>query len=160
MQMEAKRSMGFVENCVNRTRHWVRKRTVLNKIRVLVFDEDAADCELLRSALLQESGAFVDETQSVASALEMHRRTPYHVILAGIQTGSWAAYELLKAIQETVVEYRGFTPVVAVSELASPKDKQRTIDAGFDAYITRPFSASDVINTIVQVLNDAAKRAA
>jgi hypothetical protein len=79
--------MGLVKDCVNRTRHWFRKRTVLNKIRVLVFDEDAAGSELLRSALLQESAAFVDETQSVASALEMHRRTPYHVILAGIQTG-------------------------------------------------------------------------
>jgi PleD family two-component response regulator len=79
--------MGLVKDCVNLTRHWFRKRTVLNKIRVLVFDEDAAGSELLRSALLQESAAFVDETQSVASALEMHRRTPYHVILAGIQTG-------------------------------------------------------------------------
>jgi CheY-like chemotaxis protein len=152
--------MGLIKKCVNRTRHWFRKRTVLNKIRVLVFDEDAGDCEFLRSALLQESGAFVDETQSVESALEMHRRTPYHVILAAIPTGSWAAYELLKAIQETDKEYRGFTPVVAVSELASSKDKQRAVDAGFDAYITRPFGASDVINTIVQVLNDAAKRAA
>jgi hypothetical protein len=47
-----------------------------------------------------------------------------------------------------------------VSELASPRDKQRAVDAGFDAYITRQFGASDVINTIVQVLNDAAKRAA
>jgi PleD family two-component response regulator len=76
--------MGFIKKCVNRTRHWFRKRTFLNKIRVLVFDEDAADCELLRSALLQESSAFVDETQSVASALGLHRRTPYHVILARI----------------------------------------------------------------------------
>jgi len=152
--------MGFINNCVNRTRHWFRKRTVLNNIRVLVFDEDAADCELLRSALLQESAAIVDETQSVASALEMHRRNPYHVILAGIQTGGWAAYKLLKAIQENDAEYRGFTPVVALSELASPQEKQRAIDAGFDAYITRPFGPSDVINAIVQVLSDAAKRAA
>jgi CheY-like chemotaxis protein len=152
--------MRFIKNCVKRTREWFRKLTVLKKIRVLVFDEDAVDRELLQSVLLQESSAFVDETQFVASALEMHRRTPYHVILAGIQTGSWAAYELLKAIQETDREYRGFTPVVAVSELASTKDKQRALDAGFDDYITRPFAAADVINTIVQVLNDAAKRAA
>ena len=152
--------MGIIKNGVDRTKHWFRKRTVLNKVRALVFDEDAADCERLRSALLQESGAFVDVTQSVATALEMHRRTPYHVIVAGIQTGSWAGYELLKAIRDTDVEYRGFTPVVAVFELASPRDNQRVIDAGFDTYITRPFAASDLIDAIVQVLHNAAKRAA
>jgi CheY-like chemotaxis protein len=152
--------MGFIKNGVNRTKHWYRKRSVLNKVRVLLFDDHSTNCELLRSALRQESGAFIYVTQSVATALEMHRRTPYHVVIAGITPGSWAPYELLKAIRETDVEYRGFTPVVAVIWFPSPEDGQRTLAAGFDAHISAPFGASDVINAITQVLHDAANRAA
>ena len=150
--------MGFIKNGVNRTKHWYRKRSVLNNVRLLLFDENVANCELLRSVLLQESGAFIDVTQSVATALEMHRRTPYHVIIAVIQPGSWAGHELLKAIRETDVEYRAFTPVIAAIGFASPDDKQRVIAAGFNAYIS--IGASDVINAIIQVLHDSAKRAA
>ena len=152
--------MGFISNGLNRTKHWYRKRSVLNKFRVLIFDNDAANCELLRSMLLQESGAFIDVAQTVAIALEMHRVTPYHVIIAGIQPGSSAGYDLLEAIRETDVEYRGFTPMVAVIGFASPEHEHSAIAAGFNAYISRPFGASDIVNVITKVLQDSAKRAA
>jgi CheY-like chemotaxis protein len=152
--------MGFIKNGVNQTKHWYRKRSVLKKVRVLLFDNHAANCELLRSVLRQESGACIDVTQSVATAIEMHRRTPYHVVIAGIEQGSLEGYELLKAIRETDVEYRGFTPVVAVIWFASRVDEQRAIAAGFNAHISAPFGPSDVINAITHVLHNAAKRAA
>jgi PleD family two-component response regulator len=152
--------MGFIKNGVIRTKHWYRKRSVLNKVRVLLFDDHATNCERLRSMLRQESGAFIDVTPSVATALEMHRRTPYHVVIAGIAPGSWAPYELFKAIRKTDVEYRGFTPVVAVIWFPSREEGQRAIAAGFNAHISAPFGASDVINAIIQVLHDAANREA
>ena len=152
--------MGFTKNGVNRTKRRYRKQGFLNKVRVLVFDDDAANCEILRAALLQQSGALISVTQSVETALQMHRRTPYHVVIAGLQPGSWTGYELLKAIRETDVEYRGFTPALAVSGFSSPEDEQRAIDAGFNAYISRPFGASDITDAIIQVLHDSDNLAA
>ena len=150
--------MGFIKNGVNRTKHWVRKHHLLNKVRILIFGHDGADCELLRSILLQESSASVDVSPTVVTAVTMHRRTPYHVIIAVIRPGMWAGFELIKAIRETDVEYRGFTVMLAVG--FTSEDEQRSIAAGFDVYISSPLDASEVINVIVQRLNDLAKRAA
>ena len=111
-----------IRDSVSRTKHWFNKRGVLKRVRVLVFDDDADHGKLLRSMLLQESGASVDLTQSRDTALEMHRRTPYHAVIIGFRPGSWVVYEFLKALQETDVEYRGFTPTIAVTEFPSPEN--------------------------------------
>ena len=151
--------MKSIKDSVSRTKHWFHKRSVLKNVRVLVFDDDADNGEHLRSMLLQESGASVDLTQSLGTALEMHRRTPYHAVIIGVRAGSWVAYEFLKAVRETDVEYKGFTPTIAVTEFPSPENEQRAIGAGFNAYISKP-AALDLINAITQVLRDSANRAA
>ena len=48
--------------------------------------------------------------------------------------------------------------MIAAIGFASPDDKQRVIAAGFNACIS--IGALDVINAIIQVLHDSAKRAA
>jgi CheY-like chemotaxis protein len=151
--------MRSIKGTVNRTKHWYRKRNVLKNIRVLVFDDDADNGELLRSMLLQESGASIDLTQSLSTALEMHRRTPYHAVIIAVRPGSWDAYEFLKAIRETDVEYKGFTPTIAVTGFPSPENEQRAITAGFNAYVSKP-AALDLINAVTQVLRDSVNRAA
>jgi CheY-like chemotaxis protein len=149
--------MKSIKDSVSRTKHWYHKRSVLKNVRVLVFDEDANNGKLLRSLLVQESGASVDLIHSL-TALKMHRRTPYHVVIVGVEPGSWAAYDFLKAIRETDVEYKGFTPAIAVG-FPSPENEQRALTAGFNAYISKP-TALDLVNAVAQVLRDSAKRAA
>jgi CheY-like chemotaxis protein len=152
--------MKSIKDSVSRTKHWYHKRGVLKNVRVLVFDDDADNGELLRSMLLQESSASVTVTQSAGTALEMHRSAPYHAVIIGIQPGSWGAYDFLHAIRETDVEYRGFTPAIGVTGFPSPENEQRAITAGFNAYISIPLAALDLINAVNQVLHDSAKRAA
>jgi CheY-like chemotaxis protein len=151
--------MKSIKDSVSRTKHWYHKRNVLKGVRVLIFDDEADNGERLRSLLHQESGASVDVTQSLGTAIEMHRRTPYHTVIIGVRPGSWDAYEFLKAIRETDVEYKGFTPAIAVTGFASPEDEQRAITAGFNAYVSKP-AALDLINAVSQVLRDSADRAA
>jgi CheY-like chemotaxis protein len=110
--------------------------------------------------MLKESGASVDVAQSVDAALEAYRRHPPHVLIADVSFGYSDGYSLIQAIREHNIEYRGFTPAIAITDFASPEDEKRAIDAGFNAYLTMPFSQADIVSAITQVWREARDLAA
>jgi CheY-like chemotaxis protein len=119
---------------------------------VLLVDDNVDSCDLLRYAF-EECGAFVVTAQTVNAALDAFRRNPAHAVVADIRIGTSDGYELLKAIRTTNVEYKGFTPVVAMTGFASPEDKDRALAAGFSGYFTKPFNPSDVVEAVGYLLS-------
>jgi CheY-like chemotaxis protein len=118
---------------------------------ILIVDDDPDTRELLR-AVLEDVGARVVTAGSVAAAFETYRQSPPHGVIADIHLGSSDGYALLKTIRETDVEYRGCTPVVAVTGFASPEDKKRALAAGFNAYIAKPFEPAEVVQMLSLLL--------
>lgn len=125
--------------------------STLENTSILVVDDDADTCEVLRS-VLEESGASVVVADSVETALEAFRQTPPHAVVADIRLGTSDGYALIKAIQELNLEYKGFTPVIAITGFASPEDEERAMAAGFKAYLRKPFDPADIVNVIAKVL--------
>lgn len=133
--------------------------TLLQNNMILVVDDDADTCELLRT-VLEESGASVVVAQSVDAALETFHRCPPHAVVADIRLGSSDGYALIQAIRQLNVEYRGFTPAVAITAYASPEDEERAMAAGFNAYLPKPFDPADVVRVIGEALRAPADLAA
>jgi len=133
--------------------------TLLKDRTILVVDDDADTRELLRF-VLQESGAHVVAAGSVDAAFGTYRQAPPHAVIADIRLGKSDGYALIKAIRETDAEYRGFTPVVAVTGFASTDDEERAMAAGFNAYITKPFDPAQVVTTLAQLLRSSGDMAA
>ncbi len=123
----------------------------LTNITVLLVDDNIDSCELLR-LVFEESGASVITAQNVDTALEAFRRCPAHAVISDIRIGISDGYELLKAIRKTNAEYKGFTPVIAVTGFASPEDEERAIAAGFNGYFSKPFNPADLVAAVSEVL--------
>src|SRR4051812_14524134 len=119
----------------------------LKHFRVLVVDDARDTGELLRS-MLKESGASVVVARSEDAALRAYRRHPPHVLIAAIRRGYSEGHRLIQAIRDHNLEYRGFTPAIAIT--ASREDKKRAIAAGFNAALTKPFSQTDIVNVVIQ----------
>jgi CheY-like chemotaxis protein len=81
-------------------------------------------------------------------------------VIADIRIGTSDGYDLLKAIRKTNVEYKGFTPVIAVTGFASPEDEERALNAGFDAYFPKPFDPEDLVNATEKMLSQPRNLAA
>lgn len=124
---------------------------LLKNTAVLVVDDDADTGDLLGS-VLEQAGACVVVAQSVPTALEAFRRSPPHAVVADIRLGNSDGYALIKAIREYNLEYKGFTPVIAITGFASSEDEKRAMAAGFSAYLTKPFDPSEVVGAIARVL--------
>jgi DNA-binding response OmpR family regulator len=110
--------------------------TLQNKT-ILVVDDDADICEAVRSAL-EEAGGTVILAHSVDGAFETYRQAPPHAVIADIRLGK--------------SEYRGFTPVIAMTSFASPDDKARALAAGFNAFIPKPFDSQSVVAVVANLL--------
>jgi CheY-like chemotaxis protein len=124
---------------------------VLKNKKILIVDDDADTRELIR-LVLEDAGANVVTAESVEAALKNYRKSPPHGVVTDIRLGSSDGYQLITAIRKNDVEYRGFTAVVAVTGFASPEDRQRALEAGFDAYVTKPFEGAELIRTLGEFL--------
>jgi CheY-like chemotaxis protein len=118
---------------------------------ILVVDDDVDTCELLR-AVFENAGAIVLTVHSLDAALAAFRQCPPHAVVADIRLADSDGYALMKAIRSINVEYKGFTPVVAITGYASPEDQNRAKSAGFSAYFTKPFDPADILDAIRSVL--------
>jgi CheY-like chemotaxis protein len=128
----------------------------LKNLTVLVVDDDADDCDLLRS-MLEESGASVIVAQSVEDALKLLRQSPPHVVVADVPSDGYA---LIKVIRECNLEYGGFTPAIAITGFGSAADEKRAMTAGFNAYLPKPIEPGDLVRAITRVLRDSTVLAA
>jgi CheY-like chemotaxis protein len=128
--------------------------TLLKNTTILIIEDDADTCELLRT-LLDEYGADVMIANSVDAALALCRRTPPHLVVSDIRLGSSDGFALIETIRQYNREYRGYTPAIALTGFVTPGDKQRAMAAGFNAYIHKPFDPMDLVNTISSLLQSA-----
>lgn len=132
---------------------------LLRNTNVLIVDDNNDNRDLLRT-VLEQTGASVTVAPSVDAAVQTFRRHPVHVVITDIRLGESDGYELLQAIRKCNAEYRGFTPVIALTGYASPEDEDRAMAAGFYAYISKPFDPQEVVTTVRDALWSATDRAA
>ena len=133
--------------------------TLLTGATVLVVDDDEDICELLHS-ILAGKGANVVTAQSAEAALASYRLNPPDIIVSDMRLGSSDGYAFIATIRKYNIEYRGFTPAIALTGFAYPGDEERAIAAGFIAYIHKPFNPEDLILTITGLLRDQRDSAA
>src|SRR5205823_4969505 len=124
----------------------------LTNTTILLVDDNLDSCDLLRFRF-EEAGASVVTAQTVDGALDAFRRCPAHAVIADIRIGTSDGYALLKSIRDTNAEYKGFTPVIAVTGFASPEDKDRALAAGFSGYFSKPFNPADVVEVVGKLLS-------
>jgi CheY-like chemotaxis protein len=122
-------------------------KSMLSNTTILVVDDDIDTCHLLRSAL-EQHGASVATAHSVDEALDAFRHCPPHAIVSDMRLGNSDGYELIQAVREFNAEYRGFTPVVAMTGFASPDDEKRALAAGFNAYISKPVDPREIVRVV------------
>jgi two-component system, OmpR family, KDP operon response regulator KdpE len=114
---------------------------------VLVVEDEPRLVRLIR-AILESDGYRVDVVHDGESALERIALAPPDLVLLDLLLpGSLDGYAICERI-------RGFsmTPVIMLTARVQEDDKLRGFDAGADDYITKPFSARELLARVHAVL--------
>ena len=111
----------------------------------LVVD-DNPDITSMLSAVLRHAGYEVSAAHSAQEALEAALARHFDVIVSDIGMPGMNGYELARALR-LLPEY-GATPMVAVTGYAMYDDRDRALEAGFNAHLSKPISPWDLTRTI------------
>ncbi len=127
--------------------------------RVLIADDEPVVRDLVRELVLSATGGQVDvETaQDGEVAFEMAIAAwevgqPFDAVLMDMQMPVLNGFEATAKLREK--GYQG--PIIAITSHALKGDRERCIEAGCDAYTTKPIDRQHLLRTIAEHLTKAA----
>jgi CheY-like chemotaxis protein len=103
--------------------------------RILVVEDNRENLELMMF-LLRAFGHEPISAMSGARAIEVAREERFDVVLLDIQMPEMDGFETARALRENAT--LDDVPLVAVTALAMPGDRELILDAGFSGYIAKP----------------------
>jgi two-component system cell cycle response regulator DivK len=112
---------------------------------ILIADDYDDNRELLR-LMLEAEGYPVREARNGREALEAAREEAPALALIDLSMPSLDGWALLKELRAD--ERTRAIPCVAVTAFAADQDRRRALDAGFDAYISKPFRSKELIEMV------------
>lgn len=118
------------------------------KRRALVVD-DVADVTEMLSVLLTHAGYKVTTASSAAAAISLAQEERFDVIISDIGMPQMNGYELARAVRE-LSGYEA-VPMVALTGYSKFDDRQRSLDAGFNAHLTKPIEPRELLDLIEQL---------
>ena len=121
------------------------------KKTVLIVEDNALNLKLMRD-LLEASGIETLQTKDGSRALEMVREHRPDIVLMDIQLPDVSGLDVTRKLKADP-ELRAI-PNIAATALALRGDEERVLEAGCDAYISKPIS---VANYYKRCANSSAK---
>lgn len=119
---------------------------------ILLVEDSPSIVQLVRHLLRERAELTAAGTYS--AALERIDAATFDLFLIDIQLGGdRTGVDLLNAIRDRP-PYQS-TPAVAVTAHALPGDRARFLTAGFDAYLPKPFTRSDLEGVVRDCLSNA-----
>ena len=121
---------------------------------ILIADDNTDTRELLR--LMLESGGYVvrevlNGRECVIAALSQ----PPDLALIDLSMPVLDGWETLHELRTD--ESTRAIPCVAVTAFAADSDRQRALEAGFNAYLSKPFYAKELLEMVKRLLAERAK---
>ncbi|WP_209881172.1 response regulator [Azospirillum soli] len=126
----------------------------LEKAQTILVVEDNVLMRKLFVRCLEEGGYTVVEADDPRIVMDLMREITPDLVVMDIVMPNVSGVELIKQIRGDAA--LAATPVVAVTNLATPADKRRLADAGFNGHVSKPIKPKEFLTTVAGFLNGAA----
>ena len=123
----------------------------LDGLRILVVDNHA-DARAAITAVLEECGADVFPVASASAALEKLPELHPDVMVSDISMPEMDGRGLIHRIRELDTAEGGATPAVALTAYYSATDRTRTLLAGYQLYLAKPFDPTELVGLIARLV--------
>jgi len=133
---------------------------MLSSLRILLADDNPQNV-LLVQAYLEGEGHRLDVVHDGAAAVERFAARPYDLVLMDVQMPGMDGYQATAALR-ALERRRGSAsvPVIALTANALPDDERRSLQAGCQAHLTKPFSRAQLRRAITRLTGTAAQAVA
>ncbi len=126
--------------------------SLLKGVTVLLAEDNKVNQHLVVK-LLEKYGCVVEVAENGAEALKAFQSISFDVILLDCQMPEVDGYEAARMIRSIESEKGIRTPIIALTANAYDEDRLRSLDAGMDEHIAKPFSHDDLLETIAACIS-------
>lgn len=123
--------------------------------RILLVDDDSINRMVARMQL-EAVGLVVDLAKDGAEAINLARQSDYSAILMDIQMPVIDGLEATRRIR--ALPGRGHTPIIAMTANAFAEDRARSIEAGMNDFLVKPFKPGDLFSVLLRWLGGLARQ--
>jgi len=99
-------------------------------------------------------GANVAVAENAIEGLEAVKTYRPNLVLSDISMPGRDGFGLLSDIRALGTDAGGSVPVIAMTAFVTQVDRVRILNAGFKAFLSKPFSPETLAETILTALND------
>lgn len=126
--------------------------SILGK-RVLLAEDNELNAEIAMT-VLKENGLKAERAANGKQCMEMLKMMPedyYDMILMDIQMPEMDGYEATKRIRN-LDDARADIPIVAMTANAFEEDRQKALESGMNAHVSKPVDMNMLFKVMVQIL--------
>jgi len=123
---------------------------------VLYVEDNGVNLKLVERLIARHDQLVLISTHSGSDGLTVAHALRPDLILLDIHLPDINGHDVLKQLRG--FEVFSHTPIVAVSADALPHEISRAIEAGFNAYLTKPIKIAEFDTTVFDALNAACNR--
>ena len=113
--------------------------------QILIVEDNDKNMKLFRDVLIAKGYRTLEATTG-ARAVELATRHLPDVVLMDVQLPDVDGVEALRRIRTD--SRTAFLPVVAVTAQAMDGDRERFLQAGFDAYLAKPVDIAELLDVV------------
>ncbi len=119
------------------------------KEKILIVEDNPESMRLLEMVLRAKNYTLLKATDG-EEALDIAMRERPDLIIMDIQLPKMNGLEVTRKLRETPAF--SHTPIIAITAYAMKGDKERVIDAGCDAYLSKPINTRELPEIIAGML--------
>ncbi len=128
----------------------------LSRTKVLVVDDDPDARELL-SATLGYYGAEVITAENAGEALALIPEVRPDVLLSDIGMSGEDGFALIRRVRALPADRGGVVPAVALTAYAAANDRVRSLAAGFQIHMPKPFDPLELARLVQRLMEGATR---
>ena len=127
-----------------------QKTETLNiKNKKILIVEDIADSATLLEEIFEETGAVLSFATTGNDALKMASDEEFHLILMDLRLPDINGFD----VTVDILKKKKDVKIIAQTANASDNERQRCLNNGFVAYLTKPVNRTELFNIISSILN-------
>jgi len=122
-------------------------------LRILVAEDNVVN-QKLAQRLLQKRGHTVRVANNGKEALDLLERESFDLVLMDVQMPQMGGFEATARIRAAEEGTGRHMPIIALTAHAMTGDRERCLEAGMDAYVSKPIQEKELRLAIESVLPD------
>jgi signal transduction histidine kinase/DNA-binding NarL/FixJ family response regulator len=126
--------------------------SILDGLSLLIADDNEYNLVVAADTLRLKSKVTITTASNGREVIDLLRKQRYDVILMDVQMPVMNGFEAAKLIRDQFPSPEKDTPIIALTASVLRTDLDRCLESGMNSWVPKPFTASQLIGGIAQVL--------